>query len=174
MYERDNHEGNLDEDGRVIRPNKTQLKREADALVELGKRLAELDAATLRSLELENELLTALLDARETKSHTARKRQFKRVGKLLRGIDTEALQQLVEDRDLQHRKGVNEFHHIEQWRDRLIADPSSVSELLNEHPQVDRQRLNQLVRSAAKEAAMEKPPKSARQLFKFLRETINL
>jgi len=170
MYDRENHENNLDENGRVIRPNKTQLKREAELLLELGRRLAELDTATLRSLELEDELLHALLNAKEIKSHTAKKRQFKLIGKHLRGTDTEALQQLIENRDLQHQKGVNEFHHIEKWRDRLIADPSSVGELMQQYPQIDRQRLNQLVRSAAKEATMEKPPKSARQLFKYLRE----
>jgi ribosome-associated protein len=68
---------------------------------------------------------------------------------------------------------VSEFHHIERWRDRLITDPAAVSELLSEHPEIDRQRLNQLVRSAAKELQMDKPPKSARQLFKFLRESLN-
>lgn len=156
------------------RPNKSQLKREADALFELGKRLAELDSSTLRGLDLPTELFNAIETGKKIDSHVAHKRQFKLIGKLLRSIDTTALVELIEKRDLQHRKGVSEFHHIEKWRDRLIGEGSAaVSELLNEYPDIDRQRLNQLVRSAAKELQMGKPPKSARQLFKFLRESLN-
>jgi len=167
MYEMDGFE----EEGN--RPNKSQLKREADALFELGKRLAELDSSTLKGLELSNELFNAIEAGKKIHSHVAHKRQFKLIGKMLRSIDTTALQEVIETRDLQHQKGVSEFHHIEKWRDRLIANPSSASELLNEHPEIDRQRLNQLVRAAAKELQLGKPPKSARQLFKFLREMLS-
>ena len=167
MYEPDTFE-----EGGSPRPNKTQLKREADALFDLGKRLAELDTTTLRGLEIPHELLIAIEEAKKIHAHVALKRQFKLVGKLLRAIDTEALLEVIEKRDLQHQKGVSEFHHIEKWRDRLVSDPSSVSELLDQHPQLDRQQLNQLVRSAGKELQLGKPPKSARLLFKFLRDSI--
>jgi len=169
MYEIDEFE-----DEGSTRPNKSQLKREADALFELGKRLAELETSTLRSLELPNELVVAIEDAKKIHSHVAHKRQFKLVAKLLRSIDTTALQELIEKRDLQHRKGVSEFHHIEKWRDRLIQEGhAAVSEFLEYYPDVDRQRLNQLIRSAAKELQLGKPPKSARQLFRFLRDLID-
>ena len=169
MYEIDEFE----EEG-VTRPNKTQLKREADALFELGKRLAELDSSTLRGLDLPNELFNAIEAGKKIDSHIAHKRQFKLVGKLLRSIDTTVLQETIEKRDLQHQKGVSEFHHIEKWRDRLIAEgPAAVTAILEQHPDIDRQRLNQLVRSAAKEQQTGKPPKSARQLFKFLRDCIS-
>ncbi|NOR73200.1 MAG: DUF615 domain-containing protein [Mariprofundaceae bacterium] len=162
----------LEEEG-SHRPNKSQLKREADALFELGKRLVELEKSTLQSLELPNELASAVDAAKEIRSNNALKRQFKLIGKMLRSIETEGLQKVIEDRDLQHRKGVGEFHHVEKWRDRLIAEGNSaVSELLDRYPDVDRQRLNQLVRSAAKEVQLGKPPKSSRQLFRFLRDAI--
>lgn len=168
MYEVDG----IEEEGSA-RPNKSQLKREADALFELGKRLAELDSSTLRTLELPNELFNALEAGKKIDSHVAHKRQFKLIGKMLRSIDTTTLVELIEKRDLQHQKGVSEFHHIEKWRDRLIAEgPTAATALLEQHPEVDRQRLNQLARSASKELQMGKPPKSARQLFKFLRESI--
>jgi ribosome-associated protein len=155
------------------RPNKSQLKREADALFELGKRLVELEKNTLQSLELPNELLSAIDAAKEIHSNNALKRQFKLIGKMLRSIETEGLKKLIEERDLQHRKGVGEFHQVEKWRDRLIAEGSpAVSDLLSRYPDVDRQRLNQLVRGAAKEVQLGKPPKSSRQLFRFLREII--
>ncbi|MCF7820845.1 MAG: DUF615 domain-containing protein [Mariprofundaceae bacterium] len=155
------------------RPNKSQLKREVHALFELGARLVELEASTLQSLHLPQELLLAIEEVKQIHSNNARKRQLKRVGKLLRSIDTTELQTLIEKRDLQHQKGVSEFHHIEKWRDRLINEGSAaVSDFLSRYPDVDRQRLNQLVRGAAKEAALAKPPKSSRQLFRYLREII--
>jgi ribosome-associated protein len=155
------------------RPNKSQLKREADALFELGKRLIELEKSTLQSLELPNELASAIDAAKEIHSNNALKRQLKLIGKMLRSIETEELQTVIKKRDLQHQKGVGEFHQVEKWRDRLIAEGNSaVSELLSSYPDVDRQRLNQLVRGAAKEAQLGKPPKSSRQLFRFLRDVI--
>jgi len=168
MYEMDDFEEESN------RPNKSQLKREADALFELGKRLAELDSSTLKGLELSNELFNAIEAGKKIHSHVAHKRQFKLIGKMLRSIDTTALQELIEKRDLQHQKGVSEFHHIEKWRDKLIAEGSAaVTTILEQHPDIDRQRLNQLVRSAAKELQLGKPPKSARQLFKFLRDSLD-
>ena len=168
MYEMDDFEEESN------RPNKSQLKREADALFELGKRLAELDSSTLKGLELSNELFNAIEAGKKIHSHVAHKRQFKLIGKMLRSIDTTALQELIEKRDLQHQKGVSEFHHIEKWRDKLIAEgPAAVTTILEQHPDIDRQRLNQLVRSAAKELQLGKPPKSARQLFKFLRDSLD-
>jgi len=164
----------LDNEEESHRPNKSQLKREADALFKLGKRLAELETTTIQTLNLPNELASAINAAKDIHSNIALKRQFKRIGKMLRSIDTEPLKELVEKRDLQHKKGVGEFHQIEKWRDRLIREGSSaVSELLDRYPNMDRQRLNQLVRGAAKEAQLEKPPKSSRQLFRFLKESIS-
>lgn len=155
------------------RPNKSQLKREADALFELGKRLVELEKSTLQSLELPNELASAIDAAKAIGSNNALKRQLKLIGKMLRSIDTTELQALIEQRDLQHQKGVGEFHQVEKWRDRLIAEGSSaVSDFLSRYPDTDRQRLNQLVRGAAKEAQLGKPPKYSRQLFRLLREII--
>jgi ribosome-associated protein len=156
------------------RPNKSQQKREVQALFDLGARLVELETSTIHSLHLPQELVSAINDAKQIPSHIARKRQLKRIGKLLRSIDTTELQALIEKRDLQHQKGVSEFHHIEKWRDRLIQEgASAMSEFLEKHPDVDRQKLNQLVRAAAKEFQLARPPKSARLLFKFLRESIS-
>lgn len=160
-------------DGYAVRPNKTQLKREAEAQLELGRRLAELDSATLQQLELPAELLKAIGEVKAIRAHSARKRQLKLIGKILRGMDTEELDQWFEERDSAHRGEINAFHEVERWRDRLISDGSdAMSEFLSIHTDCDRQKLNQLVRSALKEASMQKPPKSARQLFKYLKEII--
>lgn len=169
MYEPDN-----DDEEESSRPNKSQLKREAHALFELGKRLVELETSTLNSLELPGELLHTIIDTKQITSNHARKRQFKLIGKHLRSIDTAELIQLIEKRDLQHQKGVSEFHHVEKLRDKLIREGTpAISEFLEQNPDVDRQKLNQLVRGAAKELQLGKPPKSARMLFRYLRDLSN-
>lgn len=171
MHDRDEFEEEFD--GYAVRPNKTELKREAEALVELGKRLVELDSAALARFDLPAELLKAIDEARTIRSNSAKKRQFKLIGKILRGMETDELVQWFETSDSAHRGEVNAFHEVERWRDRLIAGGfEAMSEFLSLYPDCDRQRLNQLIRSAAKEASMGKPPKSARQLFRYLKEII--
>ncbi|MDX8403195.1 MAG: ribosome biogenesis factor YjgA [Mariprofundaceae bacterium] len=168
MYDPEN-----DAEEESSRANKSQLKREAHALFELGKRLVELEISTLKSLELPEEILHTIIDTKQINSNHARKRQFKLIGKYLRSIDTTELVQLIEKRDLQHQKGVSEFHHIEKWRDRLIGEGTpAMSEFLDKHPDVDRQQLNQLVRGAVKELQAERPLKSARMLFRYLRDIV--
>jgi len=169
MHDRDEFEEEFD--GYAVRPNKTELKREAEALVELGKRLVELDSAALGRFDLPAELLKAIDEARAIRSNSAKKRQFKLIGKILRGMETDELVLWFETSDSTHRGEVNAFHEVERWRDRLInGGVETMSEFLSKHPDCDRQRLNQLVRSAVKEISAEKPPKSARLLFKFLKE----
>ncbi|HET7773302.1 MAG TPA: ribosome biogenesis factor YjgA, partial [Burkholderiaceae bacterium] len=63
------------------------------------------------------------------------------------------------------------FHALERWRDRLLADDSALQAYLDKYPDVEVQRLRQLIREARKDAAAGKPPKHARELFKLLRET---
>jgi len=169
MHESDDFE----DDGYAVRPNKTELKREAETLVELGKRLTELDNAVLQQFDLPDELMHAIDEAKAIRSHGAKKRQFKLIGKILRGMETDELLQWFETQDHTRRGEVNAFHEVERWRDRLIAGGAgAMSEFLSLYPDTDRQRLNQLVRGAVREASMEKPPKSARQLFKYLKEII--
>ena len=48
-----------------------------------------------------------------------------------------------------------------------------IERLLTEFPSADRQYLRQLIRNAKKEIQGNKPPKSARSLFKYLRELLD-
>ena len=63
------------------------------------------------------------------------------------------------------------FHKLEQLRDRLIVEgDDAVEEVLSLWPNADRQQLRSLIRNAKKEKEGNKPPKSARQIFQYLRE----
>jgi ribosome-associated protein len=145
--------------------SKSQIKRELQ--------LAELNDEQLAKLPLGNKTLAAVLESRNIKQHIARKRHLKHIGKLLREEDEGAIRQGLEVLLGQDKAATARFHRMEQWRDRLIAEGDGVlAEFIDNYPTADRQQLRQLIRNAQKEAAANKPPKSARQLFRLIRELV--
>lgn len=160
-----------DTDERHGRPNKSQQKRECHALEELGEELAALPAEKLSRFDLSPELREAIRQVQTITSHGALKRQRKFVGKLLRETDAEPIRQQLASLSVQSAQAVHALHRVEQWRDRLLAgDDHDVNACMELHPEADRQKLRQLVRDARRERAAEAPPRSARLLFKYLRE----
>ena len=70
-----------------------------------------------------------------------------------------------------HVKDVANLHEAEQWRDSLLsADERQLAAFVERYPECDRPHLRLLVRNAQKELELDKPPKAARQLFKYLRQ----
>lgn len=164
----------FDEDGRVIRPNKSQLHREAIALLELGKKLAAQDESTLQKIEMPPELYEALMQAKSIHQRGAQKRHFKYIGKLLRNINVDELEETIEIIEQNIQQANQEFHMIERWRDRLLNDDDgqALTEFLDDYPGADSGQIRQLIRNARKEFLQNKPHKSSRQLFKVLRATV--
>ena len=158
-----------DEDEHYI--SKSQLKREVEALQDLGVKLSELSADTLKKFELDDDLLDALLFAQTIKSNSAKRRQMQYIGKLMRKVDAEKIQrQYIRFQHTLSEQHVK-FHQLERLRDELLAEGDiAINALLEVQPQFDRTRLRQLIRNAVKEKAGNKPPKSARQLFQYLKE----
>ena len=155
----------------TIEISKSQRKREAQALLDLAKDLVSMPAARLKSLPVDEELRDAIDFTRSIKSHGARKRQLMTVGKMLRLRDNQALLDAVANFDQKARQDNARFHQIETWRDRLLAgDDQVLSGLLEEVADANAQVLRQLIRNARREAKLNKPPASARKLFKLLRE----
>jgi ribosome-associated protein len=151
--------------------SKSQRKRDAQELLELAKNLVAMPDARLKRMPMEQELRDEIEFARSIKAHGARKRQLMTVGKMLRQRDNQALLDAVDDVGQKNRQINARFHHIETWRDRLLNGNDQVlSELLEQVPDANAQILRQLIRNAQKEARLEKPPASARKLFKLLRE----
>jgi ribosome-associated protein len=73
-----------------------------------------------------------------------------------------------------HADEVAVLHEAERWREKLLSDDESQLAVFLERPaECDRTRLRQLVRNAKKERDLGKPPKSARQLFRFLKELLD-
>jgi len=153
-------------------PSKSQRKREAHALRDLGKALVGLNNAALARIPLPDDLRNAIFEARRIRQRGALKRQLQFIGKLLRGIDeVDAIRQAYEEATHPLRQDVAQHHRLERWRDRLIAEgDAALGDWLAEYPDSDRQHLRQLIRAAEKEKAAGKPPKTARELFRYLNE----
>jgi len=152
-------------------PSKSQLKREAHALQQLGVDLLDLTEDTWASLGLPDRLTAALGEAKRLHSRSGRKRQLQYIGKLMRDIDPEPIEAWFEQQRLAARRMAQAHHQLEDWRDRLIAEGDPALEpFLQQHPQADRQHLRQLVRQAKKEKEHNKPPKSSRALFRYIRD----
>lgn len=156
------------------RPSKSQLKRDAHELRELGTALIKLNDATLKTIPLSDELRQAIHEAQRINKHGALKRQLQYIGKLLRNADAEIIRDAYQQAVNHYQQDVKQFHRVEQWRDRLLKEgDAALGELIDEAPTADRQHLRQLVRSANKEKLDNKPPKSARELFQYLKSLFN-
>jgi ribosome-associated protein len=154
-----------------LQPSKTRRKREAEARQQLGAALLKLSKSAFAQIPLPEKLADALAEARRIRQHGALKRQLQYIGKLMREVDVEPIQAAYDRATHPLQEDVEQHHRLEQWRDRLLEDgDAALGELLANHPDLDRQHIRQLVRSARKEAGNDKPPRAARELFRYLRE----
>ena len=163
--------GDNDEDVLYDGPSKSQLKRESQHLIDVGEEILQLSREDIRSLNLPDELDEAIATALKIKSRSGLKRQRLYIGKLLRSMDSEAVEAQL--RKIQHRHDTNtaQFKRLEKWRDSLIEnDKQTLNEVISRFPEIDRQHINQLIRAAHQEKQHDKPPAASRKLFKYLRE----
>ncbi len=169
MQDHDSDNDDLDaEDVHLV--SKSQRKRESTALQDLGKELFELSRDQLKKMDLPEALLGALLEAKRLTSHGAMRRQMQFIGKVMRDIEIDPINQQLAVIRGESNIAKAAFHALETWRTRLIEDDAVLNEWLLAHPDTDVQQIRQLIRNARKESAEAKPPKSSRALFKLLRE----
>lgn len=156
-------------------PSKSALKREMQALQELGEAVVGLTDGELATIPLEGDLEQAIRTARRIKSREGLRRQMQYIGKLMRRVDTTAIAAAYEELQNGRQQRNQQFHELEQWRDSLIErGVDAMSEVLERFPNADRQHLRQLISAAVKEREAEKPPAAARKLFRYLRELAEL
>ncbi|WP_326533779.1 ribosome biogenesis factor YjgA [Pseudorhodoferax sp.] len=162
--------------------SRTDMKRESDALQELGEELLELRADRLERLGLPEKLMDALAELRRITNFEGRRRQSQFVGKLMRKLDEEAVDQARAALAEQRRGPAREaalLHHTEQWRTLLLEDDEALARWMTQYPDTDAQQLRALVRQARKDAVPEKPGlaprhgRAYREIFQLLREQLN-
>ncbi len=160
----------------AIRPNKTQIKKDIAEIARIAEELTQLTTIQLQEMQLPEKIEQGIGAAKKmpaTKS--ARKRQLKFITAQLRNIELYEVMDNLDRLKSKSAHGIREHHQAETWRDRLIADGGNdvLTELVKQFPDVDRQYLRQLQRNAEKESKAEKPPKSARVLYQYLKGLIS-
>lgn len=155
-------------------PSKSQLKRDAKALVALGEKLLHIPEAQLKQTGLPD-VVNAILETKKITKGNARKRQLQYVGKLLRNADLTEVNQIVDRFDASSTEHVTKFHQLEEWRERLIAEDNQVvGEIMAVYPEVNIQQLRSLSRNAVNERRAEKqPPVHFRKLFQYLKSLLD-
>ena len=168
-------------------PSKSQLKREANDILELASRLGETSESSLAALPLAENIRDALWQLKKITANSARKRQLHFLAKLLRknSSDVVAIEEALALQQVSSLSATRLQHECEQWRDRLL-EPSSeqssqaLTQFASEYPDADLQTLRQKIRSCRKEIQLAqqqtnsaKAVRQKRELFKWLRNTIS-
>ncbi|MBA3534997.1 MAG: DUF615 domain-containing protein [Tatlockia sp.] len=150
--------------------SKSQKKRDAAALRQIGVDLIDLSEEKLDSLPLSPNLRQAIIAARTINSHGARRRQAQLIGKLMRSAESEAIIEAYEAILADGSAQTADFHEIEIWRDKLInLGKDALTDFIQLHQSVDVQMLRQLIKKAVEEKESGKHPGAAKALFRFLR-----
>ncbi|PHV10096.1 ribosome biogenesis factor YjgA [Chitinimonas sp. BJB300] len=160
----------FDGDDEIEHVSKSAMKREVEALQDLGVQLIALSKGQLKKLNLSDTLLTAIKDAQKITANGAIKRQRQYIGRLMRDVDPAPIQAFLDS-----LRGDNDrlnawFHQLERQRDELIASDEAVAKLIAEHRDIDIQQLRTMVRNARAERAANKPPKHFRALFQLIKD----
>ncbi|MBU1311644.1 DUF615 domain-containing protein [Rheinheimera muenzenbergensis] len=153
--------------------SKSQVKREMHELQKLGEELVALSAASRARVPLDDELKDALqLADKLSNKREALRRHIQFIGRLMRTRDLEPIEQALALLRNTNQAATRQFHKVENWRDKLLADNDAVTGFIAEFPEVDVQQLRQLIRNAKREQEKQQPPKAYRELFQLIKPLI--
>ena len=153
--------------------SKSQVKREMHDLQKLGEELVALSAASRARVPLDDELKDALqLADKLGNKREALRRHIQFIGRLMRSRDLAPIEQALALLRNTNQAATRQFHKVEHWRDKLLADNEAITVFIAEFPDVDVQQLRQLIRNAKKEQEKQQPPKAYRELFQLIKPLI--
>ncbi|NMH59955.1 ribosome biogenesis factor YjgA [Alteromonas ponticola] len=155
--------------------SKSELKRQSAALQKLGEEMVNLTSAQLATFPLDDELAAAIATAQKiNRKKDGYRRQLQFIGKLLRQRETADIENAMAMLNQQHAQQNAAFHALEKTRDDIAnKGDSAIQEILDTHPQLDRQKLRQFHRQIKKERETSAPPKAYRELFQYLKSEIS-
>jgi ribosome-associated protein len=161
-------------DERAPGPSRSQQRRDAAAVTQLGEQLVALSARQLDRLELPEELREAIALC-QVLTRRARGRQARLIGQLLRAEDHDAIRQRLRVLHAPRRTAsslVGSTRH-EAWRARLVdeGDPA-LQALVEEYPHADRQQLRALARTSRQDPEAAKTKRARRDLLRAIREVL--
>ncbi|HKB83618.1 MAG TPA: ribosome biogenesis factor YjgA [Burkholderiales bacterium] len=157
-----------------VQPSRTKRKQDDLALQDLGEALVAVSEEKLAELDLPERLRDAVTQARAISRFGALRRQMQYIGRLMREEgDADTIRARLDAWNGVSVEETARLHLIERWRVRLLNDEKALEALIAEHPGADVQKLRTLMRNTKREKEAGKPPKSFRELFQVLRETLN-
>ena len=89
------YEDDVDENG-YRGPSKSQLKREQNALQDLGRQMTKLGDEQLKRIGLPDEVLVEIVEFRRMRSFGAQRRQLQLIGKKMRNMDPVAVREAID------------------------------------------------------------------------------
>ncbi|MFW2114812.1 ribosome biogenesis factor YjgA [Acinetobacter geminorum] len=103
------------------RASKTKQKKAVQRMAALGEQLAQLSVKQIQKLPVDERLIDALMEVQNISSFEARRRQFQRIGKLLRNEDETVILSY-----LTPQQGAKKQAQLMRWVDRMIeqGDPA--------------------------------------------------
>jgi ribosome-associated protein len=149
--------------------SRSQVKRDFRALKDLGIRLAGLSKGQLSAIPLSEKTRAAVLAAQGI-ARNALQRHYRHLSSLLGQEDVAAIRAALGDELKPHVKDVASLHEAERLRDELLSgDERQLAAFVTRYPECDRTHVRLLVRNARKELDHDKPPRSARLLYRYLK-----
>lgn len=171
MSQHDDFDSSAFDDEEEYVKSRTQIKKEMEALQDIGKTLCELRKDQLAQVPTSDELSEGIATYQRISSREAKRRQLQYIGKLMRSEDIEAIQTVIDRFDTSSDIYAKRLHALEAWRERLIDEGNNaLTDFVEKYPMVNIQTLRQLVRNAAKDRQNEKNTGAAKKLFRFLKE----
>lgn len=152
--------------------SRTEVKKAAEAVTDLGEQLTEMTVTQIKKMQLPIEVQDAVLMLKGMDKGPAMKRQKLFLGRLLRQHEEIIIEikTKLEEAEIKAKAMNAHFHRLEVWRDRMLAGgDEALNEFMNMYTHADRSQLRTWIRNAQKEAEENKPPKSARALFQYLK-----
>jgi ribosome-associated protein len=152
--------------------SKTALKNEAKDVHAFGKILVDLSDKQISQVKLPESVHEAIREFKKLKKNSAKNRQSLYLAKLLRAIDISEARQFVAHLKFESQTEIRKFHKIEDWRNKLIADISNLTDFVNLSPAIDIQKLRKLILNSQKEIKKGSSNKFQKELFQLIKDIL--
>ena len=152
--------------------SKTALKNEAKDIHAFGKILVGLTDKQISQIKLPENVQEAIKEFKKLKKNSAKNRQSLYLAKLLRATDISEAQQFVANLKFESQTEIRKFHKIEDWRNKLIADISNLTDFVNLSPAIDIQKLRKLILNSQKEIKKGGENKFQKELFQLIKRIL--
>ena len=159
----------------IIYVSKSELKREAQEFHQLGSEIAKMGKKQRERLPLNDDLKEAMVVADKISNKSdAYRRHLNYIAKTLRTVENiEEIKAIIDVTLNKNNQAEVMIKKIEQLRSDLIEQGDDlINETIEQYPALERQKMRQMVRNAAKEVKAEKPAKGYKELFQYLKDAI--